>query len=282
MCISLAKCFVFGMCFPAFPVLQRCALRSRFPGTSPTHGELEPAAGFMVCFAVTTYKRTWQLQSSLPVNLVFTMKHRLTVHWVIVDLNDVHLEDGSRHSDDIEALLQGPCGVASRAGHVTLFRRRDPGSDTFDGWHASIAKNSAAAAASYVSQDGPCILVNVDNDNFVTDEFVRKVVEHGKELLGMDPSRKLHGLFFRHPNVGSTTGRLACSLEDFYRVGGYLEDMGPRGYQDVFLMKCLSLLGRTQRIWSPTVGVALTNSPEVQSKKQFWKVGCKLHITYQC
>jgi len=277
MCISLAKYFVFGMCFPAWPVLQLCGLRSRFPGTCPTHDKLEPAAGFMVCFAVTTYKRTWQLQSSLPVNLVFTMKHRLTVHWVIVDLNDVHLDD---HSDAIEALLQGPCGVASRAGHVSLFRRRDPGSDTFDGWHASIAKNSAAAAASYVSQDAPCILVNVDNDNFVTDEFVRKVVEHGRELLGIGP-RKLHGLFFRHPKVGATTGRIACSLEDFYRVGGYLEDMGPSGYQDVFLMKCLSLLGRTQRVWSPEVGVALTNSPEVQSKKQFWKVG-SLHITYQC
>ena len=126
------------------------------------------------------------------------------------------------------------------------------------------------------------MLVNVDNDNFVTDEFVRKVVEHGQELLAKGPDpRKLHGLFFRHPNVGSTTGRIACSLEDFYKVGGYLEDMGPSGYQDVFLMKCLSLLGRTQRIWSPTVGVALTNSPEVQSKKQFWKVGSKLHITYQ-
>ena len=128
------------------------------------------------------------------------------------------------------------------------------------------------------------MLVNVDNDNFVTDEFVRKVIEHGRELLGMGPdhSRKLHGLFFRHPNIGSTTGRIACSLEDFYRVGGYLEDMGPIDYQDVFLMKCLSLLGRTQRVWSPSVGVAVTNSPEAQSKKQFWKVGSKLCITYQC
>ena len=80
----------------------------------------------MVCFAVTTYKRTWQLQASLPMNLAFTMKYRRTVHWVIVDLNDVHLDDGSQESDAIEALLRGPFGVASRAGHVTLFRRRDP------------------------------------------------------------------------------------------------------------------------------------------------------------
>ena len=115
---------------------------------------------------------------------------------------------------------------------MTLFRWRDPGSDTFDGWHASIASNAAATAASYVSQNGPCILVN---DNFVTDEFVRKVVEHGQELLAMGPDpRKLHGLFFRHPNVGSTTGRIGeGELEDFYKVGGYLEDMGPSGYQGV-------------------------------------------------
>ncbi len=82
---------------------------------------------------------------------------------------------------------------------------------------------------------------------------------------------ELCGVFYRHPKVDSTTGRIACSMDAFQRVGGYVEKMGPSGYQDVMLMKCLGKLGHTTRVWGLHVGTAVRNNAEESTKKRFWK-----------
>ena len=90
--------------------------------------------------------------------------------------------------------------------------------------------------------------------------------------------KELKAVFYKHPRVGSTTGRIACTLEAFLAVGGYWEGLLPAGSQDVFFMKCLSsLMGRshTLRFEANDVGAALANSREVrQGKKGFFKSDC--------
>ena len=112
---------------------------------------------------------------------------------------------------------------------LKLFRRA--GIDNWTGWHVSIGKNASAMAAMLAveSDSGKdSILVNMDNDNFVTHEFLQDLSDHAEDMS----TGAIKGMFFRHPQCSATTGRIACGMRVFQDCGGYDEGLEPLGYED--------------------------------------------------
>ena len=77
--------------------------------------------------------------------------------------------------------------------------------------------------------DKDSIVVNMDNDNFVTHQFLEDLTANADGLS----SGAIKGVFFKHPQCLATTGRIACSMKSFMAAGGYDEDLDPLGYEDV-------------------------------------------------
>ena len=127
---------------------------------------------------------------------------------------------------------------------MKVYRRRST-RDGWSGWYASVGTNTAAMAA-FASDPSPRLgrnmLVDMDNDNFVTREIFEDLFANADGLS----SGALKGVFFRHPQCQATTGRIACGMRAFYETGGYDESLEPLGYEDFFGHACthsgLSLL----------------------------------------
>jgi len=231
----------------------------------------QPDVQPQVVMAVTTYKRNWQLETALPMNLMTSWKFRHAVRWVVVDLNDPSSDEAA----EIEDLMK-VCAVAVHMGFLYLIRRRDPGNDGWTGWHASIAKNCGLMAAQHVAGDN-CVVVNVDNDNLLTEDFVLDVCNRRDSLTVAegDHAAKMCGVFYRRPNCASTTGRIAAGCATLRRMGGYDQELAPTGGQDVDLTRRLSKMGRTERVTGQFVGTTLTNYMECVGKKHAHKRSCE-------
>ena len=162
----------------------------------------------VVC-CIPTYKRTWQIVQTLPINLVLAWPFRDTVWFVVADLNDD--EEKPMRS------LMHTCQAALRGGHLHYYRRQSPRADVdgWRGWHASIGKNAAAACAQDLDAgpDRQKILVNLDNDNFVSAKFFENIFRKAPNLLA-PPGRRigkgpapLSVVRWRHPAQPATNGR---------------------------------------------------------------------------
>ena len=162
----------------------------------------------MLC--IPTFKRTWQIRQTLPINIVLAWKFRHLVHFIVADLN--HPVDR-----DIERLMCR-CEAGTSIGLVRHFRRSVPETDGFTHWHASKGKNTAhAMGASCCENDRNPILVNLDNDNFVSDKFFWDIISRMDKLV----SRQISGMRWKHPGAPPCTGRAAA-------IGGV--SPSPRGH----------------------------------------------------
>ena len=211
-----------------------------------------------VAFYVTTYKRTEQLKSALPINLMYTWNFRLDIAWILMDLNDDPAE-----RRELEQFLIQNCRASLETKQLRVYRK----SQEWNGWHASIAKNAAALAAIHEFGNS-IVLVNVDGDNFTPPDFCKDILKlsDGPMAFHGDKLPDLCGAFYRHPHCSSTTGRIACPATAFKAIGGYSEDLGPYGYEDIILMRCLGQIGETVRREGTFIGGALRNSMHTGAK----------------
>ena len=168
-----------------------------------------PVPQIMLC--VPDFGRTWQTSQCLPINLLKLWKMRHFVTFVLADLN-------AEFSQEMKDLLH-KCRAAVACGFLRHFRRQVPAEDGFTHWHASIGKNSAHACAAVVSKNS--VLVELDCDNFVSDEFMFNLIENGDELL----QGEIAGLAWKHPQCPANTGRthvlVACPRGFSECVGGF-------------------------------------------------------------
>jgi len=153
--------------------------------------------------------RLWQLRQALPVNLKNNWRHRQWVRFHIVDFGS---------TDGAIDFIRESCQEAIEAGLLHLHTA------SLEGFHASVAKNTAHLVA---SQD---ILINLDCDNLVDEAFAPYVRRRFEE-------EGLRGLTF-NGGVG-TCGRICCLQSDFRHLGGYDEDLHPFGAQDLDLVERL-------------------------------------------
>lgn len=105
-----------------------------------------------------------------------------------------------------------------------------------EGWHASIAKNTAH----YYARGE--ILINLDGDNFtgrdggayINDQFLK----YGDKLL----SHQYDGV-----QGQGTYGRIGMYSKFFHKIGGYDESFHPMGHQDLDLIRRLEEFGLTYK-----------------------------------
>ena len=125
---------------------------------------------------IPTYKRTWQFVQMIAINCVLAWKLRDVVTFVVADLND-------DWEADVELALD-MCAAAAQCGMLRRFRRALPESDGWRYWHASVGKNCAHVAAINVAAGDGVVLVELDNDNFVSEQFFDDILENAEELRG--------------------------------------------------------------------------------------------------
>ena len=206
----------------------------------------------------------------MPANLLSTIPWRNTIKWIVIDLNE------DEEANDLSAWMQQNLRTALDLQHIYYFRRRDPVKDPWRGWDCSVAKNCAGLAAEAICDftDEPlsnAVIVNVDSDNIFGPPFIDMLMGHSKQMV----KGELKGIFYRHPKVGSTTGRIACTMATFMKIGGYWEALLPCGSQDVFFMKCPSAEGKTTRVHSEAIGTAVQNNTDVRKgKRGFFRTDC--------
>ena len=222
--------------------------------------------GVKVVLCVSTYKRTDQLMLALPINLIISWRFRAAVRWVLVDLND------RTEGEDLKHRLENTIPASLSEGQLRYCQRVwDSDQDKkWCGWHASVAKNSSHLAA--VEMFGmEVVLCNVDGDNLITQPFLHTLLTSAEKMIqwkavgGVPPTSlpDIVGISFKAPNNPSTTGRIALGGRVFDTLGGYDEEFGPSGGQDVDLSRRLGKMGFHRRIESEAeVGNAIWNHLE--------------------
>ena len=114
---------------------------------------MTPEACPRIMLCIPTFKRTWQLLQTLPINLTLAWELRNFVTFVVADLNH-ELED------DMQLLLE-KVQAARQVQFLRYFRRRVPEEDGWTHWHASVGKNCAHICA--IKLEPKSIVVELDN-----------------------------------------------------------------------------------------------------------------------
>ena len=124
-------------------------------------------------------------------------------------------------------------------------------------YDCSVAKNTAHMATQALTGKFPpeCLyVVNVDNDNIITQQFCLDVLETALAELGagiQQPSQRV-ATQWNSKDLG-TFGRIGMPWLTFLRVGGYDQGMKGMGAQDTDIMWRLGLVGRVEKkqvLWS--------------------------------
>ena len=197
-----------------------------------------------VCFCVQSFKRTFQLARSIGHNVATTWQFRAHITWLIVDFN----ED--------ERILEGLASMVPFAvmeEHVRVFRPAEP----MRYYDCSLAKNTAHMATQALTGKYPpewLYVVNVDNDNMITQEFCLDALDVALQELRADveqPGARV-GTQWNSKDLG-TYGRIGMPWLTFLRLGGYDQGMKGMGAQDTDIMWRLGLIGRVEKkqvLWS--------------------------------
>ena len=193
---------------------------------------------------LTTCKRTYQLRECLPQNVLMTWPYRSRVTWVVLDLNS------GPEAIEVGDFMEEHFFVPVVTGHLQYLRCPQ------EYWHASWAKNSSHSAGSalhHAAQSGgvapaPLVLVNCDNDNLLTTQFINTLVEHAPNLTAPVGSAHFLAMLRFNGRDGGVTGRIALSASVFRQLGGYDQSFSPMGYQDVDLARRAAALGTVKLV----------------------------------
>ncbi len=205
---------------------------------------------FHVCFCVVTFKRTYQLEKAIELNVATTWRFRKYITWMIADFNE-----GERVLEVLGDKV--PFSIVRR--HVRLFRARQ----AWRYFDCAVAKNTSHLTTQALTgkyREDQIYVVNVDNDNIVTQEFCLDVLAVAQEELAADlerPGARV-GTQWSSKDMG-TFGRIGLPLATFRRMGGYDEGMKGIGAQDTDLTWRLQLLGRFVSKNVPWVGLTVPN-----------------------
>ena len=194
----------------------------------------------------TMFRREDSWKSAFPLQVAVALMFAPRVKIFLVTF----VEDGTAWEHCIQhaqwAIDLGILYLASAgdmAGEVLPSSRRQ------QYWHASQCKNAAHVFAAEESrrQGVPpqnILLVNVDADNIMPPAYVECLLAAWQAELqravmaGLDPQFAPFRPIVARSAHGGLTGRIAISLPDFARLGGYDQEPGTygTGYQDIDLL----------------------------------------------
>jgi hypothetical protein len=163
----------------------------------------------IISYCTSCMGRLWQLKKTLPINIK-QLENDEELCLVNYNSNDgLHEYIVQYHVNDIVS------------GKLRYFFTTEPKI-----FHMSKAKNLSHR----VSQGQ--FVFNLDADNFIN-----------KDTRAFFKSNTRSILHERVIGMGGTWGRIGMSREIFFEIGGYDETFMPMGYQDIDLLKRLSLKG---------------------------------------
>ena len=148
-----------------------------------------------ICLVMPDFGRTWQVEQTLPINLVVMWPMRRFVHFVLADLNP-------EFSQQMRILMR-KCDLPRQVSTLFHFRRQDPQTDGFTHWHASVGKNTGHVCAAALFPEG--IVINLDGDNFASPGMIEQIIENGPELV----DKSMAGIRWWHPHCPPCSGRTA-------------------------------------------------------------------------
>ena len=152
---------------------------------------LKTGSDLKIVMCLATYCRTEQLQAALPINLACSWHLRENVIWVLADLND------EAPSQELLSWLSQNVYASLQTKQLCVFRP----AQAWNGWHASVAKNTSHMAGLLAAGDviggsdrlEDVILVNCDADNLPSSMFYQYLLQRYDEL-SVPVTRDNHGL----------------------------------------------------------------------------------------
>ena len=161
-------------------------------------------------FCITCMNRFHQLSKTLPINLENNRKLDKDIEFILVDFNS---------TDGLKDWVLSNFKNELKSGYLKFFQKE------LKSWHACVAKNTAHNMAS------GDILVNLDADNFTGPNGGEYIID-------------IYEQYGRHSTVmhlysgwsNGSCGRIAVSKKLFFEVGGYDQNLGPMGMEDIDLL----------------------------------------------
>lgn len=245
-----------------------------------------------IVLCISTFRRTEQLRRALAINLITMWPMRNLISIVLVSFND------EPEGAELRKILNSHFQMALSHGVLRYFEKSEP----WDGWHASVGKNTSHRVACGCYPDS--VLVNLDGDNTITTRFCEFLVKKADSMINWrprDPSSgggvtpptsvavilplakdelpDVVGITFKNDRSSSTTGRIALGSRVFLTLRGYNQDFYPMGTQDVDLSRRLKAMGHHVHATGPElVGNAIVNHMEHVAKKRRWQCDVKEKI----
>ena len=179
-----------------------------------------------VIFCTTTFNRNFQIKKALPLNVRLTWPYPNIFH-AVVDFNEGEVPP------QVPTFLESVLYEAVKRGHICYGHARLP-----DGiFHCPLAKNTAHAFGAVIAEQNSIpkenvYLINLDNDNVLTPEFLRSACQIAQEQLhSADPGpgqRRSICCQWKNKEPG-LTGRIGMPLTQWLAFGGYDEDLTGMG-----------------------------------------------------
>ena len=185
--------------------------------------------GLFICMCTTMFRREASWKAAFPLQLAVAMMFVPRVKICLVTFAEdteawAYCSKHAQWAFDLGILYMGSAG--EMAGEVV------PSSLRQRYWHASQCKNAAhvfAAGESRKQRIPPqnVVLVNVDADNIVPPSYLEALLVawqaelQGAAAAGLNDETAPGRPLLARGAHGALTGRIALSLSDFARLGGY-------------------------------------------------------------
>lgn len=170
-----------------------------------------------ISFCITSMNRNHHIFTTLPKNLKDNINNKNKYEFVLIDFNNNHILKNfilSNFKNQLDNKI------------LNYFH-----TDELIKFHAPIAKNTAHKLA-----DGD-ILVNLDSDNFTginAADFIADIFKNNKNII-------LHQSNFKFQS--GTMGRISIHKDNFYKLGGYNEQLFEMSVQDSDIIHRAKFLG---------------------------------------
>ena len=185
-----------------------------------------PKKFYTVSLCITCMNRLFHLKETIEQNIQDNASYP-NIEFVLIDYNS---------QDGLEDYVKANLMPYIDKGILNYYKTKEPRK-----FHASYAKNLSHALAKGE------VICNLDGDNFTGKDFAFYL----NYMFNQKGENNIYQ-FFKRPLWG-TVGRLSFYRDNFFKLGGYDEDLLPIGHED------LDLVNRAREMGIPLDQIQIEN-----------------------